>query len=62
MGRRGAGHAGLRFTDLKLDPKYLLGEEGTPPAVRVGRCRGARRPAAPAASAIASEYSLQKGR
>ncbi|MGI6106215.1 MAG: acyl-CoA dehydrogenase family protein [Raoultibacter sp.] len=28
MGCRGAGHAGLRFTDLKLDPKYLLGEEG----------------------------------
>ena len=28
MGCRGAGHAGLRFTNLKLDPKYLLGEEG----------------------------------
>lgn len=28
MGCRGAGHAGLKFTDVKLDPKYLLGEEG----------------------------------
>lgn len=28
MGCRGAGHAGLRFTNLKLDPVYLLGEEG----------------------------------
>lgn len=28
MGCRGAGHAGLRFTDMKLDKKYLLGEEG----------------------------------
>lgn len=28
MGCRGAGHAALRFTDLKLDKKYLLGEEG----------------------------------
>lgn len=28
MGCRGAGHAGLRFTDMKLDKKYLLGSEG----------------------------------
>lgn len=28
MGCRGAGHAGLKFTNLKLDPLYLLGEEG----------------------------------
>ena len=28
MGCRGAGHAGLRFTNMKLDKKYLLGEEG----------------------------------
>ena len=28
MGCRGAGHAALRFTDVKLDPLYLLGEEG----------------------------------
>ena len=28
MGCRGAGHAGLKFTDVKLEPKYLLGEEG----------------------------------
>lgn len=28
MGCRGAGHAGLKFTDVRLDPKYLLGEEG----------------------------------
>ena len=28
MGCKGAGHAGLKFTDLKLDPIYLLGEEG----------------------------------
>lgn len=28
MGCRGAGHAGLKFTDMKLDKKYLLGEEG----------------------------------
>lgn len=28
MGCRGAGHAALKFTDVKLDPKYLLGREG----------------------------------
>lgn len=28
MGCRGAGHAGFRFTNVKLDPLYLLGEEG----------------------------------
>lgn len=28
MGCRGAGHAGLKFTEMKLDKKYLLGEEG----------------------------------
>ena len=28
MGCRGAGHAGLKFTNVKLDPMYLLGEEG----------------------------------
>lgn len=28
MGCRGAGHAGLKFTNVKLEPKYLLGEEG----------------------------------
>lgn len=28
MGCRGAGHAGLKFTNVKLDPKYLLGVEG----------------------------------
>ena len=28
MGCRGAGHAGLRFTNVKLTPEYLLGEEG----------------------------------
>ena len=28
MGCRGAGHAGLKFTNLELDPIYLLGEEG----------------------------------
>lgn len=28
MGCRGAGHADLKFTDMKLDKKYLLGEEG----------------------------------
>ena len=28
MGCRGAGHAGLRFTNVELDPIYLLGEEG----------------------------------
>ncbi|MBQ9955050.1 MAG: acyl-CoA/acyl-ACP dehydrogenase [Eggerthellaceae bacterium] len=28
MGCRGAGHAGLKFTNVRLDPKYLLGKEG----------------------------------
>ena len=28
MGCRGAGHAGLKFTNLVLSPEYLLGEEG----------------------------------
>ena len=28
MGCRGAGHAGLRVTNVKLTPEYLLGEEG----------------------------------
>ncbi|RMD04446.1 acyl-CoA dehydrogenase [Clostridium autoethanogenum] len=28
MGCRGAGHAGLKFTNMKLDKKYLLGKEG----------------------------------
>ena len=28
MGCRGAGHAGLKFTNVRLDPKYLLGREG----------------------------------
>ena len=28
MGCRGAGHAGLRYTNLKLTPEYLLGKEG----------------------------------
>jgi acyl-CoA dehydrogenase len=28
MGCRGAGHAGLRFTNVRLSPKYLLGTEG----------------------------------
>lgn len=28
MGCRGAGHAALKFTDVRLDPKYLLGHEG----------------------------------
>lgn len=28
MGCRGAGHAALKFTNVKLDPKYLLGYEG----------------------------------
>lgn len=28
MGCRGAGHAGLKFTDMRLNKKYLLGEEG----------------------------------
>lgn len=28
MGCRGAGHAGLRFTNMRLNKKYLLGEEG----------------------------------
>ena len=28
MGARGAAHTGLKFTDMKLDKKYLLGEEG----------------------------------
>ena len=28
MGCRGSGHTGLKFTDMKLDKKYLLGEEG----------------------------------
>lgn len=28
MGCRGVGHSGLRFTDMKLDKKYLLGTEG----------------------------------
>jgi len=28
MGCRGAGHAGLRFTDVRLPRKYLLGEVG----------------------------------
>lgn len=28
MGCRGAGHAGLKFTNVKLDPIYLLGKEG----------------------------------
>ena len=28
MGCRGAGHAGLKFTNLVLEPKYLLGKEG----------------------------------
>ncbi len=28
MGCHGAGHAALRFTDMKLDRKYLLGTEG----------------------------------
>jgi acyl-CoA dehydrogenase len=28
MGARGVGHSGLKFTDLHLDKKYLLGKEG----------------------------------
>lgn len=28
MGCRGAGHAGLKFTDMKVHKKYLLGKEG----------------------------------
>ena len=28
MGARGAAHTGLKFTNMKLDKKYLLGEEG----------------------------------
>ena len=28
MGCRGAGHTGLKFTNMKVDKKYLLGEEG----------------------------------
>ena len=28
MGCRGSGHTGLKFTDLHLDKKFLLGEEG----------------------------------
>jgi acyl-CoA dehydrogenase len=28
MGCRGAGHTGLKFTNLKVDKKYLLGKEG----------------------------------
>ena len=28
MGCRGAGHGDLKFTDMKLDKKYLLGKEG----------------------------------
>lgn len=28
MGCRGAGHAGLKFTNLKLDKRYLIGKEG----------------------------------
>ena len=28
MGCRGAGHAGFKMTDVKLEPKYLLGKEG----------------------------------
>ena len=28
MGARGAAHTGLKFTDMKLDKKYLLGKEG----------------------------------
>lgn len=28
MGCRGAGHAALKFTDVRLEPKYLLGNEG----------------------------------
>ncbi|MCB7037787.1 acyl-CoA dehydrogenase family protein [Eggerthella sinensis] len=28
MGCRGAGHAGFKMTNVVLDPKYLLGEEG----------------------------------
>lgn len=28
MGCRGAGHAGLKFTNMRLNKKYMLGEEG----------------------------------
>ena len=28
MGCRGAGHAGFKMTDVKLEPKYLLGKRG----------------------------------
>jgi acyl-CoA dehydrogenase len=28
MGCRGSGHTGLKFTDMHLDKKFLLGEEG----------------------------------
>lgn len=28
MGCRGAGHAGLRFTNMRVNKRYLLGEEG----------------------------------
>lgn len=28
MGCRGSGHTGLKFTNVKLEPKYLLGKEG----------------------------------
>jgi len=28
MGCRGAGHAGLKFTNMRLNKKYLLGKEG----------------------------------
>ena len=30
MGARGAAHTGLKFTNMKLDKKYLLGEETIP--------------------------------
>jgi acyl-CoA dehydrogenase len=35
MGCRGAGHAGLRFTNVRLSKKYLLGEEGDGLAISI---------------------------
>ena len=38
MGCRGSGHTGLKFTDLHLDKKFLLGEEGQVMEVAMHSC------------------------
>ncbi len=38
MGARGAAHTGLKFTNMKLDKKYLLGKEGQGMEIAIHPC------------------------